>query len=332
MIETIITNKELNFINDIDLRGKLLERLFEIDSLFLVNAKYSMVFGCIGTIEGIFVNIANIYRQEIQNSPTYPKTPKGNKKQFKDLTLDELYLELVNLGVLPKIDEYKQFYHLFKDYRNFIHPQAQVKKGWSVSIGQAQMALGLLNATIHNLDKNIFIGKAIFKKVAGNPDYNSQNELHLNLSLTPHNSFAVLRAPISKRLLITFDLTLYEHSVFNFVFNYKDDGDFKMIRLDNRPIEMYWNALLRSSQKYSWNVKFIAQQKKPPKRETFPVRIEIDFNKGLFDFKVDNLSYTFEDIAGHNQNLFNELIADKRIGFFSEVEKVKLSNISIEIG
>jgi hypothetical protein len=326
---TQITNKQLNFINDVDLRAVLLDRLQELDRVFLVNANYSTIFGAIGAIEGIFKHISSIYRTEILGSSSYPKNSKGKPKNFTDLTIVELYIELKNLGILPDIKEYEFLYQLFKDYRNFIHPQAQVKKGWEIKLGQAQMAIGLLNATIQNLDRNIFIGKYIFEKIAGNPYFDSQKVLNLEVAGTPHHSFLILKQEVSTRVNLTFDLDLPQNSLLNFVFNYTGEGDFKMLRLDNRHFAPYRNGVLRSSQKYSWNFSLFAVPPKPPSKEKLSVQIDIDFSSNKFDYIVDNLIYKFTDLAGNPKNLFDELHRGKKIGFFCEVGPVKLSNINI---
>src|SRR3989304_889247 len=207
-IRTQVTNKRIDFIDDVDLRKTLLERFNELDRVFLVNATYSTVFVAIGAIEGIFRHVASIYKNEIRHSTSYPKNSKGIDTRFRDLKIEEVYEELKNLGILPDIPEYKHMYFLFRNYRNCIHPQVQVHKGWHIQLGQAQMALGPLNATIQNLDRNLFIGKHIFEKLAGTPYYDSSKMLHLRLDTTPHHSFLMLKMPISQRLLITFDLEL----------------------------------------------------------------------------------------------------------------------------
>lgn len=330
-IRTQVTNKQIDFIDDVDLRKTLLERLNELDRIFLANATYSTVFVAIGAIEGIFRHVASIYKNEIKHSTSYPKTSKGVDKQFRDLTIDEVYEELKNLGILPDIPEYKHMYYLFRNYRNCIHPQAQVLKGWHIQLGQAQMALGLLNATIQNLDRNIFIGKHIFEKLAGTPYYDSSKMLHLRLNITPHHSFLVLTKPISQRLFITFDLELSRNSLLNFIFNYVNEGDFKMVRLDNRPITHCPNSVLKSTQKYVWHEILLANPRKPPEKEQFPVRIEIDLPNRVFEFMVDGQTCTFEDSNGNAKQLFGQVTPSTRVGFFNEEGPAKLSNIAIDI-
>jgi len=330
-IHTQVTNKQIDFINDVDLRKTLLERLNELDSIYLVNASYSTLFVAIGAIEGIFRHIASIYKSEIKRSQSYPKNSKGQNKTFSDLTIDEIYIELKNLGIIPDIPEYGHMYHLFRNYRNCIHPQAQVKKRWEISLGQAQMALGLLNATIKNLDRNIFIEKNIFEKLSGNPYYDSNKTLQLRVDTTPHHSFIVLKKPISQKFVMTFDLELSRNSLLNFIFNYVDEGDFKMLRLDNRPIQSCPNSVLRSTQKYLWSEILLINPRKPPDKEQFQVRVVIDFSIRQFEFVVDGQPCTFEDLNGNPKDLFGHITSSKRIGFFNEEGPTKLSSITIDI-
>lgn len=325
-IQTEITRKEINFISDIDLRVVLLDRLNELDRIFLVNANYSTIFLAISTIEGIFKHIAAIFRNEIKSSSKYPKNNKGKQKEFDKLTINELYILLTELNVLPAIKNFENVYDLFRDYRNFIHPQAQTKKAWSTDLGHAQMAVGLLNATVSYLDKYIFINKEIFEKIAGNPDYDSSKELHLKLHNIPLHSFLVWNKKISDTLLLKFDLELPKDTVFNFVFNFANEGSFKMIRLDNRAV--YKNCILHCTQKYFWRERLIADPESPPDKLVLPVEIKIDFKNKDFSFTVDGNPYNFKDKdTKRDRNLFDELKSNLKIGFFNEVGPVNLSNI-----
>jgi len=328
-IQTEITRKDLNFINDIDLRDMLIERLKEMDRVFLVNGNYSTIFLALSTIEGIFKHIAAIFKAEIRESSIYPKNLKGNRKNFEKLTLNELHELLVKIGILPDIKNFNHVYQIFKDYRNFIHPQVQKKKGWAIDIGQAQMALGLLNATIDNLAQNIFIEKEIFKKWAGNPDYYS-NRLHLNRHQTRLHSFLVMRQPLSNILSLNFDLELSKDSIFNFVFNFVDDGNFKMLRLDNRKRLGTPNCLLHCTQKDVWRIIFNADPLHPPKKTLFSVAIEINFPSKTFSFSADGYSYSFKDAGDNIIDLYDEIDPNKKIGFFNELGTVKLSKIRLK--
>src|SRR3990172_6610273 len=162
-LQTEITRKEINFINDIDLRTILRDRLKELDKIFLVNAHYSTIFLAISTIEGILKHIAFIYKKDLKNSPNYPQNEKGKPKEFNELTINEFYILLKEKDILPNIKNFEYVYDLFRNYRNFIHPQSQAEKEWPTDLGHAQMAIGLLNATISDLSRYIFIDKEIFE-------------------------------------------------------------------------------------------------------------------------------------------------------------------------
>jgi hypothetical protein len=327
-IQTEITTKDLNFINDVDLRNILLERLDELDRVFLVNANYSTIFLAISSVEGIFKHLSTIFRTEITKSPTYPLDSSGKHKEFDALTIEELYKLLTELNILPSITRFEHVYNLFRDYRNFIHPQAHTKKGWQIGLGQAQMALGLLNATIRDLAQYIFIDKEVFLKIAGIPDYDSSKVLHLRThASSPLHSFVVLNRNVSDTLSLSFDLELPRRSIFNFVFNFKDEGDFKMLRLDNR--ERWKNCVLHCTQKYSWKEILSAYPAHPPGTGPMPVVIKVDFPNQVFSLDVNGVSYSFKDHQGNDTNLFNEISPNLKIGFFNEEGTVKLSNICL---
>jgi len=326
-IQTEITRKDINFINDIDLRETLLERFSELDRVFLVNGNYSTVFLAISSVEGIFKHIATIFKSEIKLSSKYPTDNGGSPKDFDKLTIDELYSLLTDQNILPSITRFEHVYNLFRNYRNFIHPQAHTKKGWDIGLGQAQMALGLLNATIGDLAQYIFVDKNVFLKIAGTPDYDSNKVLHLRTHSPPLHSFVVLNSKVMDTLSLSFDLELPQRSIFNFVFNFKDDGDFKMLRLDNR--NRWPNCVLHCTQKYSWKVMLFANPVSPPSTSPMPVVIKIDFPNRVFTLEVNGYSYSFKDRQGKSRDLFTEISPDLKIGFFNEVGTVKLSNIRL---
>lgn len=326
-IQTEITRKDINFINDIDLRDTLLERFSELDRVFLVNGNYSTVFLAISSVEGIFKHIATIFKSEIKSSSKYPTKNGGRPKDFDKLTVDELYGLLTDLNILPSITRFEHVYNLFRDYRNFIHPQAHTKKGWHIGLGQAQMALGLLNATIGDLAQYIFVDKNVFRKIAGTPDYDSNKVLHLRTHPPPLNSFVVLNSKVLDTLSLSFDLELPQRSIFNFVFNFKDEGDFKMLRLDNR--DRWPNCVLHCTQKYSWKKTLNAYPVSLDSTGLMPVVIEIDFQNRVFTLDVNEDSFSFKDLEGKSRDLFTEIESDLKIGFFNETGTVKLSNIRL---
>jgi len=327
-LKTEVTRKDLKFIDKTDLRNVLLERLSELDRVFLVNANCSAIFLSISCIEGIFKHIASIFKVELNQSSNYPRNSSGKKKSFDKLTITELYTLLKEQNLLPG-PQLDNIYTLFKDYRNFIHPQKQMKMDWPIDLGQSQMAIGLLNATITSLSKKIFIEKNIFTVIEGNPDY-SENILYLKLHRTPLNSCLVLEQPVSDKITISFDLELPKKSILNFIFNYSDENSFKMIRLDARETPEFHNCLLHCTQKYFWRKIFVAQPQKPSSDTLLRVEVSIDFGNQIFTFNVNSKQYIFkEPTSGAERDIFKEIVPNKKIGFFNEVGPIKLQNVKL---
>ena len=327
--KTELTKKNLGFINNVDLRNDLVTRLQELGRVVKVNAHYSTVFLAVSIIEGIFRHVAEIYKTEIQSSPNYTIHKKQIPKEFDELLIEELYIQLRELNIVPPEPDFEKSFELFRKYRNFIHPHAWKKKRWKVGLGQAQMAMGLLNSTIQNLEINVFIDKHILEIISGSPSYDMDGVLLLPKSNTRHHSFVVFKQPLKDKLEIDFDLNLSHGSLLNFVFNYIDEANFLMVRLDSRTGESFSNMVLESSQKQWWVPILWAVQKSPPKQDLFSVRINIDVPNSIFDFIVNGETYIFMNDNKEEQSLHSLLKKDLRVGFFNEVGPVKLKGIEI---
>jgi hypothetical protein len=325
-LKTEITRKELRFIDSLSLRTILLKRLHELDRVFLVNAHSSILFLSISCIEGILKHVASIFKEEIKRSPEYPED-KGKKKKFNDLTIEDLYTLIRGLGLLPGPSS-EHIYKRFRDYRNYIHPQKQLKAEWPIDIGQAQMAVGLLNETITSLSKKIFIEKDTYSVIEGDPDY-SEKTLYLKFHQTPLHSLIIYDCPISEKVSISFDLELPRKSILNFVFNYIDEDNFKMIRLDSREFKGYRNSLLYCTQKYFWRAIYYADPDKPQSVEISRIEIVIDFEEKAFTFHVDGRQYIFKDSKNTEIDIYKEISRGKKIGFFNEVGTVRIHNLKI---
>ena len=191
------------------------------------------------------------------------------------------------------------------------------------------MALGLLNSTIDQISNYIFIDTEIFEKISGRPRIDLSRVMHLDFLDISTHSFIVLKRRVDNKIKLSFTVELEEeNSIFNFVFNFRDEDSFKMIRLDNRKHESTPNAFLNNSQKHHWYFVAIADQKQPP---AGPFNVVIDINKKInkFDFTVKGQKYKFIKKDGNTIDLYNEFEKGLKIGWFNEEGTVKLSNIKI---
>ncbi len=335
------TRKNLYFINDMELRDILDKRLLEIDKVFLIQGNLSTILLSISIIEGIFDHVAKVFKDDIKKLQLFNKIKSANKKKnpkwnFDKLTIEEQYKLIKKILKLPAIKHLDKMFHLFRDYRNFVHPEKEKKLKWPISLSQAQMASGLLNTTIEQLSYYLFIEKQIFSVKAGYPDYyESRKGKVLNFQLDPNranrlNSFVLISEPIKKFVKLTFELNMQPSSIFNFVFNYRNEGDFKMLRLDNRDDDNphYVNSILYCTQKQYWHQHLKSKIEKPPPEPAL-VNLEIDFDKNLFNFSVNKQKYTFTDRAGNDVELHSLIEPRLQIGFFNEIGSVEIKDLEI---
>jgi hypothetical protein len=327
-IEPKFSIKNFDFINDKKLQLVLKDRLDELDRVFVTNANLSTIMLSISCIEGIFRHLANLFKAQIQNSSLYPLS-KGKPRDIDKLTIEVIYKLLTEQDILKEIENFVNIYKLFRKYRNFIHPEAQVREDWPVGIGQAQMALGLLNATMDQISKYLFIGTKIFEIISGRPRYDLSNTLHLDMAdrYVRTNSFMVLKHAHTPIMKSKFNLELGENSVFNFVFNFSDIGAFKMLRLDKRKGPGERNALLYCKQPYLWDFEADAEDKNPPSGE-IEVETEVNTDTKKFIFLVNGKAYKFNK-GGREINLYDEFDPNLKIGWFNEKEAIKLKNLEI---
>jgi hypothetical protein len=78
----------------------------------------------------------------------------GQKVKKKDWGLDDLITIAAEIGVLPpkRADTFDQ---VLRDYRNFVHPKKEIRAGHPCGEGEAQLAIGGLNAVCDHLTKTI---------------------------------------------------------------------------------------------------------------------------------------------------------------------------------
>lgn len=151
-------NKEFSEISleKIGLDGIITEtlksRFEEIKKCLSANAPLSVIFLGGSTLEGILLGIALKHPQEFNKSEASPKDKNGKVKQFPDWSLSNYIDVAYDLGFL--LEDVKKFSHSLRDFRNYIHPYAQVSSGFSPDKHTAAICWQVLKAAIYQLSKN----------------------------------------------------------------------------------------------------------------------------------------------------------------------------------
>jgi hypothetical protein len=313
------TSKDLYFLSDPELAQIIRTILSEIDSLAIINAHRSMVYLSMSTLEGILSNVLALNINKIKSPPfSYPKKKSGALKDFDKLVLAEKIALAKDLGIIAP--EFYDTFKKFKEFRNYMHPLAELADKHPLDIGLGQIALGLMNHTISKLEKIRFIEEKIWKVISGIPVYNSsqrQIEFKLFRPIRTH-SFLVTEDYAGNNIEINFDLHIGEEAVFNFIYNYENEERFHMLRFETRKNEFC--GVLHCEHKYAWrliekyNSKWSIKTAEP---NTVSIRIDSNNLKLYLNGK--------EELPSKSIPCDNK----KVIGFFNEVRDVDISNLSI---
>ena len=128
------------------------ERLKEIKKALKSDSPLSVLFLAGSTLEGVLLGVALKNPRKFNQSKSAPKTKDGKIKQFHEWTLNNFIDVACDVSVLK--EDVKKFSHSLREFRNYIHPYAQVSSGFSPSKHTAKISWQVLNAAIHQLSEN----------------------------------------------------------------------------------------------------------------------------------------------------------------------------------
>jgi hypothetical protein len=83
-------------------------------------------------------------KPKVLSSSAAPRN-KGVVIDVEDWRLESLIKVAADIGILPKNRE-DTFDQVLRDYRNFVHPKKEIKSAHACGEGEAQLAIGGLNA------------------------------------------------------------------------------------------------------------------------------------------------------------------------------------------
>lgn len=140
--------RSFSFIKDNDLK-EIIERDYKELTLVLFpgGAWKSTVIMAGSILEAILFDLLGsdpATQAKAMASPAAP-TQKGTVRPMEDWTLESLIKVAADLGILPpnRADTFDQ---VLRDYRNFVHPKKEIKSAHPCGEGEAQLAMGGLNA------------------------------------------------------------------------------------------------------------------------------------------------------------------------------------------
>ena len=114
-------------VSGIDLVRVLSNRWTEANLTFESGAYLATIILLGSILEGVLLDKIEQNPAQASGSPKSPKDKSGKPLAFKDWKLQNLIEVCHDCGWLKK--EYKDFSHVVRDYRNFIHPNKERQEG-----------------------------------------------------------------------------------------------------------------------------------------------------------------------------------------------------------
>jgi len=128
-------------------------RMKEIEKCFSASSPLAVILLAGSTLEGVLLGLATQYPKQFNTAQASPKDGAGKVRQFQDWSLSS-FIDVARELSLIQHDTHK-FSHTLRDFRNYIHPFAQMASGFTPRENTAKICLQVLKAAIHDLHENI---------------------------------------------------------------------------------------------------------------------------------------------------------------------------------
>lgn len=313
---TAITLKSLAFISDSRLRQILTDILSEIDNIALIGAARSTLYLSMSTLEGI---LTHLIKNQSNAKQYFPKDKSGQQKKIDELSFDDIILIANKLKLVE--DEYYETLQKMRSFRNYMHPDLELRTKDSIDLGASQVSLGILNHTLNSLGGLRFMGGNTWTVISGEPIYESISDvIDFKRGNTRTDSFIITRDFIGNDINIEYNLILSGNGLLNFVYNYGTDSKFNMLRFDGRNEND--NGFLECKHYAEWDYldKFNYNLNK-----NTPNKIEIHCSTTEFIIKINDSKI---DLTEKTYTKFDK---NKQIGFFNELVSLSVDHLKVSV-
>jgi hypothetical protein len=139
-------------VTEIDFQSVVADRLDEVETCYDNGAYLAVVILCGSTLEGLLFEVAKNHPADFNRAKAAPRRA-DQVRPFAEWTLNDLLNCSRELGVLG--EDVTKFGHAVREFRNYIHPQQQVREGFRPRRVTAQIARQVLRAAIDDLAARI---------------------------------------------------------------------------------------------------------------------------------------------------------------------------------
>lgn len=121
-------------------------RLAEARKALGAGAHLSVIFLCGSVLEAVLLGAAQKEPAKFNQASASPKAKDGSVKQFQDWSLAQFIDVACEIDLLKP--DVKKFSHGLRDFRNYIHPYAQLSSGFTPDEHTAKLCFQVLKAAL----------------------------------------------------------------------------------------------------------------------------------------------------------------------------------------
>lgn len=323
-----LTNKDIEFLSNQELIDILRSVLAEIDIVGSSGAHRSTTYLAVSAIEGLFGEI----RKLLELQPVagilpagWPIKKTGSPKSVSELTLEETEKVLQQAGALPSY--FENLYGPVRVFRNYMHPERELKNQAPIAQSIAQLALACLNALIEKYKSKRFVAKHEWHLEYGVTQVPSNNLVPMPQPRSDNVSLIVCNVAAEQIREITFAAIIPPEAIFNFVYNFFSLNKFMAARIEGRvgPTGRGAdNGRVLCTRWRAWRMsgRYTNASEPDPKKRQHVVKIILD-PPGTFEVIVDDKTLSFEDGVDW------EFDPKGKIGFMTESGPVSVNDINL---
>jgi len=286
------TNKDIEFLSNrelIDILGSLLQ---ELDVVANSGAHRSTTYLAVSAIEGLFGEIMKLLG--IKPSTVKIKWPTGKggtPKALADLKLEERENILQAAGALPL--DFEKLYEPVRKFRNYMHPERELKEQVPIAQSVGQLALACLNALIEKYASRRFVATQVWQVMNGLVQVPADNVIQMPQKRGDSVSVLVSELAAETFREVKFHVIIPPDVIFNFVYNHFSLDRWRAARIEGREGRNgrgHDNGLLLCTKWRAWAIigRYTTESEPIPKQCKHTMRVVLD-PPGTFALTVDGV-------------------------------------------
>jgi hypothetical protein len=227
------TNKDIEFLSNRELIDILNSLLQELDLVASSGAHRSTTYLAVSAIEGLFGEIMKLLRiQPSTVGAAWALDKKSKPKVLADLTLHEREKILQAPAALPL--DFEKLYEPVRKFRNYMHPERELKKQTPIAQSVGQLALACLNALIEKYASRRFVTTQVWLVMNGLAQVPAANVIQMPQKGGDRASVLVSEQSAERFRELSFRVIIPPQAIFNFVYNCFSLDSWMAARIEGR--------------------------------------------------------------------------------------------------